>query len=213
MLAQWLARWASPRWWPLACPCRPSPTARTRESHHGRHPSRPPALTVLYLAVLLPIAAVTGGCPGTAGPIYTGGPDDPEISDFQIQALTPERSGQTIRWRITARIADRNDDVVGGEGEAAIHEVNGVRSAPTTGLPTMRLTIIGSDLSPDGVFTAILFIDNAPAGEIEMTFAVSDAAGHLSIRTLKGFTLRVSGTSAPGAATRPEEIRGGLTHA
>ena len=76
----------------------------------------------------------------------------------------------------------------------------------------MTMTIIETDLTDDDRFSAILVMDNAPAGEITMSFGVRDAAGHFSVGTSEALTVSITGTSAPGAATRREDIRGGLIH-
>jgi hypothetical protein len=111
----------------------------------------------LYLFLLLLILAVIGGC-GESYTHFATSADRPRISEFRIRALTAEVSGQTIRWRISVRITDRNNDLVGGEAEITPLVVN--HNVSLAG-PDLRLTI-------------------------EET--------------------------APGAATRPEDIRGGLVH-
>lgn len=179
-------------------------------------PPREQRRLAFYFAALLPILAVTAGCViDTAGPYHITGPDDPQVSDFQIRALTPAVSGRTIRWRITARITDRNNDVVGGKAEVSIHTVNG-NGSRSNGVPVtppgMSLTIVETDLTNGDRFTAILSMDNASAGDISMTFAVADAAGNRGVTGIESFDVRISGTSAPGAATRPDDIRGGLIH-
>jgi hypothetical protein len=176
-----------------------------------------------YLGVLLLIPAVIAGCnPGPAIKI-TSSPDDPVISELQIRPLTAERSGQTNRWRITARITDPNNDVIGGTASVSIKCVDrppdGSIRGPNCTLngtfepPGFRLSITASDLTNSDRFTAILVVENAPAGGLEMFFEVTDAAGHAgTFASFKSFILSISGPTAPGAATRPEDIRGGLMH-
>ena len=104
---------------------------------------------------------------------------------------------------------------VGGEARVNVCRVNNnpeVISGPCFLPPGMSLTIVEADLTQGGVFTAILFVDNAPAGEILMRFFVSDASPQGFLGHAVDIIVRISGTSASGAATRPEDIRGGLIH-
>lgn len=153
---------------------------------------------------------VTGCYADTVGNIDLSSPDDPVVSDLQVPALTPAVSGRSVQWQLTARVTDRNNDVVGGTAEVSIHEVNGTRSQLPVDLAS--LTIVASDLRNGERFAAILILDNAPAGEIQLTLSVRDAAGNLGITGIESFTLHLSGRSPPRAATRPEELQGRFIH-
>jgi hypothetical protein len=72
------------------------------------------------------------------------------------------------------------------------------------------MVIVESDFTGDRL-SAILVLNNAPAGEISLYFQVTDLAGNSSISE-GSFDVRISGRSAPGSVTRPEELRGALLH-
>jgi hypothetical protein len=160
--------------------------------------------------LLLVLAAMSGCAPyDTAGGGSFSSPDVPRISGLQVRALTSTVSGRTIRWRITARITDPNGDVIGGTAEVGVHHVND--NWVHVDFPELRMTIVESDLAGER-YSAILVVDNAPAGEIGMTFGVRDAAGNVSFGSTTSFHLRISGRTAPGSATRPEELQAALIH-
>ena len=166
---------------------------------------------LFYLGVtLLAVSTVTAGCGpgGTLGNVSFTSPDDPMVSDLQVRAVTPAVSGRTIRWRITARVTDRNNDVVGGTARVTVHGVND--NEVHVDFPEVTMTIVPTDLAGDRL-TAILVVENAPAGEMSLLFTVQDAAGNSSFGG-GSFTVQISGRSAPGSATRPDEVRGALVH-
>jgi hypothetical protein len=176
-------------------------------------------MTARRLAVLLATSLLLAGCGGGGDDPFDFdiiSDDAPMVSEFQIQPLTPTVTGGTVRWRITARVTDRNGDVVGGEAIIGVARVNGVGRASTTG-GTFRSRIDETELVGDRL-TVQLFIVNPPPGEIDLVFIVSDAGDHPSgfvFPNIGGvnFTVTVSGPSRPGQATRPEDIVGGVTSA
>lgn len=92
--------------------------------------------------------------------------DPPIVSDFHIRPLTPEQAGTTVRWRITANVADLNRDIVGGHVEIRVS---------ATG-QTFRLPVLGRDFENDAIAAQFVLVD-PPAGRIDMVFSVLDAVG------------------------------------
>jgi hypothetical protein len=162
------------------------------------------------LGRLLLAAAAVPGCVGGPGLGDFNFADNPQISNLRVRPLTPTVSGRTIRWQITAQVADRNNDVIGGTASVEVLAINDDEVPFGAPESKVSMVIVESDFTGDRL-SAILVLNNAPAGEISLYFQVTDLAGNSSISE-GSFDVRISGRSAPGSVTRPEELRGALLH-
>ncbi len=129
--------------------------------------------TVRTMLWLLPLAAlvIATGCKGGGGHGGTSGPSSsPLVTDFQISALSPERSFRQVQYLITATVTDPNNDLIGGRAEV---------KRPATG-ETVSAPITADTFTGPNKIGLVLVTNPVPAGRYDLTFAVIDAAGNRS---------------------------------
>jgi hypothetical protein len=122
----------------------------------------------LGLAAAISLAACSKS--GGGGNAITGpSADAPVVSNFQVRALTPQLSGQTVEYLVTATVVDPNGDLLGGQVEARVVSTGEVIGAT-----------IDAGFFDGQQFAGVLFFQNPPGGHVELVFSVIDAAGHRS---------------------------------
>ena len=127
----------------------------------------------LTSSILLTALVIAAGCGGGGG--HGGGPSGPSanapvVTDFQIGALSPEKSFTQVAYAITATVTDPNNDLIGGWAEVKRPATGELVSAPIT-----ADTFIGPNK-----LGLVLVTNPAPAGRYDLVFAVIDAAGNRS---------------------------------
>ena len=114
---------------------------------------------------------IATGCKGGGGHGGSSGPSSsPLVTDFQISALSPERSFREVQYLITATVTDPSNDLIGGRAE-----VKDVRTGQIVTATITADTFIG----PNRI--GLLLVTNpVPAGRYDAEFSVVDAAGNRS---------------------------------
>lgn len=126
--------------------------------------------TTIYYVGLVIALVIIANCNGGGGGGTTGSSANaPVVSEFRIRALDPERAFRTVRYLITARVTDPNNDLIGGRAEFRV---------PTTG-ETESTTLDSTFLQGDR-FAAVLPLNPVAPGRYEAVFSIVDAAGNRS---------------------------------
>jgi hypothetical protein len=158
-----------------------------------------PARTLVWYAGLAAALVVIASCNGNGGGGGTTGTsaNAPVVTNFQIRPLTPEVTGRTVEWMVTATVTDPNNDVLGGRAEMRV-----TATGQTIGATIDNTFLNGNRLA------IVFFINDPPPGRIDLVASVVDAAGNRSNEIPLFVTIaaaelrRGSGTGSMGGGWR-----------